>query len=280
MTPDDRAPAGRGRGGEGEDTTDPPIALVSAMHEELHRLRAALPDARVVHVGGRDFHLGHLDGHPVVIVLAGIGKVAAAATCTLAFAHFGARALLFSGVAGGLAPGVSVGDVVVADALLQHDLDASPLFPRHEVPLTGVARFPTDAAWSAAIAAAAQALLPARDDDERRRRAALGITAPRLHRGLVVSGDRFVATGAESEALRRELPDALAVEMEGAAAAQVARDFGRPLAVVRSISDRADDSAHLDFGRFVSEHASHLGEALVRGALQRLARADAASRTP
>ena len=240
------------------------------MHEELHRLRAALPDARVERVGGRDFHLGHLDGHPVVIVLAGIGKVAAAATCTLAFAHFGARALVFSGVAGGLAPGVAVGDVVVADSLLQHDLDASPLFPRHEVPLTGVSRFATDPAWSDAIAEAAREWLPAHGEAERARRAALGITGPRLHRGLVVSGDRFVATAAESAALRRELPDALAVEMEGAAAAQVARDFGRPLAVVRSISDRADDAAHLDFGRFVADHASRLGEALVRGALVHL----------
>lgn len=253
----------------GRDATGP-IALVSAMHEELHRLRAALPDPQVERVAGRDFHLGHLDGQPVLIVLAGIGKVAAATTCALAFSRFDARALVFSGVAGGLSPGVAVGDLVVADALLQHDLDASPLFPRHEVPLTGRSRFPADASLAEALSAAARAVLPARDAAERARRAALGLGEPRLHRGLVVSGDRFVATSAESAALRAELPDALAVEMEGAAAAQVAHDFGRPVAVVRSISDRADDSAHLDFGRFVAEHASHVGEALIRRWLQRL----------
>ena len=70
---------------------------------------------------------------------------------------------------------------------------------------------------------------------------------PLLHEGLVISGDRFVSTAAESDALRAALPDALAVEMEGAALAQVCADFGRPFAVLRTISDRADDSAHVDF---------------------------------
>ncbi len=241
-----------------------PVALVSAMHEELSRLRAALPDARIERCGGRDFHIGHLEGQAVVLVLAGIGKVAAATTCALAFDRFDAGALVFSGVAGGLASDVAVGDLVVADALLQHDLDASPLFARHEVPLTGLSRFPTDAALSRGLEAAARSLLPARDEAERDRRASLGIGEPRLHRGLVISGDRFVSTSQESQALRQLLPDALAVEMEGAAAAQVGHDFGRPVAVVRSISDRADDSASVDFGRFVAEHASRVGEAVIR----------------
>ncbi len=93
--------------------------------------------------------------------------------------------------------------------------------------------------------------------------ATFGLQAPRLHQGLLISGDRFVATTAESAALQRELPDALAVEMEGAAFAQVCHDFGVPLAVVRTISDRADDAAHVDFPKFLREVASRYSGAVI-----------------
>lgn len=242
-----------------------PLALMGAMPEELQSLRAALEGAALQHHAGREFHTGRLDGHEVVLVLSRIGKVAAATTATLLVERYGAEAIVFTGVAGGLGAGVRVGDVVVARELLQHDLDASPLFPRHEVPMTGRARFPTDAPLSDALAAAARAALAA----ERIGRAvsldALGLgDAPSLHEGLVVSGDRFVATALESEALRRELPDALAVEMEGAAVAQVCHDCDLPFAVLRTVSDRADDNAHVDFRRFVAEVAGPLSAAIVR----------------
>ncbi len=90
-----------------------------------------------------------------------------------------------------------------------------------------------------------------------------GLRSPTVHRGLLISGDRFVSTAAESEALRRALPDALAVEMEGAAVAQVCHDYGVPFAAMRTISDRADDAAHGDFARFVAEVASRYSLALV-----------------
>jgi adenosylhomocysteine nucleosidase len=225
------------------------IAIVSAMREELHALHDDLHDARIERAAGRDFHCGELHGHAAVLVLSGIGKVAAATTTALLLDRFEIDVVLFTGVAGGLGEDVKVGDVVVADALLQHDLDASPIFPRWEVPLTGIARFTTDAAWSNAIARAAAA------------------TGHTVHRGLVVSGDRFVSTTAECQALRRALPDALAVEMEGAAVAQVCHDFARPFAVMRTVSDRADDSAPADFARFVVEVASGLSRAIVRATL-------------
>jgi adenosylhomocysteine nucleosidase len=235
------------------------------MHEELHRLVDALaPGARTVARGGRTLHVGRLEGHAVVLARSGIGKVAAAATTALVLGEFEPRALVFSGVAGGLGDGVRVGDLVIATELLQHDLDASPLFPRWEVPLTGRSRFPADRGLVADLAAAAAAALAGHGDDEAARRDALGIRDPRLHRGLIVSGDRFVSTAAESAVLRSALPEALAVEMEGAAAAQVAADFGCPMAVVRAVSDRADDAATVDFGRFVADHASRVGETLVR----------------
>ena len=167
--------------------------------------------------------------------------------------------------------------MVVADALLQHDMDASPLFPRHEVPFYGTDRFATDAAMSAALAEAARAVLDARrrprasgdadagDGPRRGALAAFGIAiAAGCIAGLVLSGDRFVATAAESEALRQRLPEALAVEMEGAALAQVCFDFGLPFAVVRTVSDRADDAAHVDFMRFVDSVASRYTLEIVR----------------
>jgi adenosylhomocysteine nucleosidase len=225
------------------------IAIVSAMREELHALHEDFQNAIVQRVAGRDFHVSTLHGHAVVLVLSGIGKVAAATTTALLLDRFDVSAVLFTGVAGGLGNGVEVGDVVIGDALLQHDLDASPIFPRWQVPLTGKSRFYADARWSDALARAAQA------------------SGHTVHRGLIVSGDRFVSTTAESAALRAALPDALAVEMEGAAVAQVCHDFTRPFAIMRTISDRADDSAPRDFSRFVAEVASGLTRRIVRAAL-------------
>lgn len=239
------------------------LAIVSAMREEWSAIRAALQDARVQVVGGRSLVQGRLAGREVVLVLSGIGKVAAATTAALLIDRFGARTVLFTGVAGGLGSQVRVGDVVVADALLQHDMDASPLFPRWEVPLTGRARFPTCDRWRDALNAACDDVLA----DPPAALGALGLGPARRHQGLVISGDRFVATSAESAALRTALPDALAVEMEGAAIAQVCADFGCALAVLRTISDRADDQAHTDFGRFVAEVAAEYARDIVLRAL-------------
>ncbi len=235
------------------------IAIVGAMHEELRALLEAMPDERPVTRAGRDFWVGHLEGREVVVVLSGIGKVAAATTATLLLAQFEVSQIVFTGTAGGLGAGVHVGDIVVADALLQHDMDASPLFPRHEVPLYGRDRFATDAALSQALADAVPAVLRE-----------VGLPGARLHRGLVVSGDRFVSVRDENDALRTRLPEALAVEMEGAALAQVCHDFGVPCAVVRTVSDRADDDAHVDFNRFVADVASRYTLALVRRWLRSL----------
>ncbi len=227
------------------------LALVSAMHQELAAVLDLMPDERRTRAAGRDFWVGHLHGQEVVAVLSRIGKVAAATTATALIERFGATRIVFTGVAGGLGAGVQVGDVVVADTFLQHDMDASPLFPRHEVPLYGAARFPTDPVLTDRLAAAARAALPGAG----------------FHRGLVVSGDRFVATTAEARALQAELPDALAVEMEGAAIAQVCQDYGVPYAAVRTISDRADDAAHGDFTTFIEQVASRHSAAIVRALL-------------
>lgn len=242
------------------------LGLLSAMPEELAALKLELGDARVEACAGRAFHVGVLHGRPAVLALSGIGKVAAAATAALLCERFGVQRLLFTGVAGGLAADVSVGDVVVGAETLQHDLDVSPLFPRWEVPGTGRARFAGDGSLVAALVAGARDVL-ARPHPEL---SAFGVQAPKLHAGLIVSGDRFVSSAAESSALRETLPQALAVDMESAAVAQVAADFARPFAALRSVSDRADDLAHVDFPRFLTEVAAPFARDIVRSALRHL----------
>ena len=241
------------------------LAIVSALPDELAALQARLDVDHTQTLAGRTLHRGRLAGHDAILVLCGVGKVAAATTTALLLDRFDVGELLFTGVAGGIGPGVAVGDVVVADTLLQHDMDASPLFPRWEVPLTGISRFAADGTLSARLArAAAQVLREAPPPALRE----FGVQAPRVHTGLVISGDRFVSSRAEVDTLRAELPDALAVEMEGAAVAQVCHDFGRPFAVLRSISDRADDTAHVDFPRFLRQVAAPYSRDIVLAALQ------------
>ncbi|NBS08998.1 MAG: 5'-methylthioadenosine/adenosylhomocysteine nucleosidase [Betaproteobacteria bacterium] len=263
------------------------LAIMSALHEELaallERLRAdhdptaghqpgSLRAARgapaqrmpMVQVAGRQFWQTQWQGHDVVLVLSRIGKVAAATTASVLIERFGVDRILFSGVAGGLADGVAVGDVVVASACLQHDMDASPLFARHQVPLYGLDRFVCDARMSACLVkAATEVLRQAPNHLGRPVATRWGLAQARVHQGLVVSGDRFVSSVSESQTLRQDLPQALAVEMECAAVAQVCHDFGVRFAAVRTISDRADASAATDFNRFLTEVASPYSAAIV-----------------
>jgi adenosylhomocysteine nucleosidase len=243
----------------------PRLGIVSAMAEELRGLQQHLQRPRCIQRAGREFWTGTLCGTPVVLVLSRIGKVAAATTVSVLLAEFGVDRVFLTGSAGGLGDGVRVGDIVVAQSLMQHDMDASPLFPRHDVPLYGRARFETDAGMTAEALAAATGVLDALHRGSGPVLAgglgaayleAFGVRQPRVHAGLVISGDRFVSSAAECAALRAELPLALAVEMEGAAVAQVCFDFGVPFSVLRTVSDRADDEAHVDFVRFVADVAS------------------------
>lgn len=226
-------------------------AILSALMEEQQGLLERLRAPQRVQRAGREFWQGQLHGQPVVLALSRIGKVAAATTATTLIEAFGAQRLVFTGVAGGIARGVQVGDVVVASEFVQHDMDASPLFPRYQIPLYGRERFACDEALSALLSGAVRSG---------------GYT---LHQGLIASGDRFVSAAEEARELHAALSDAghapLAVEMEGAAVAQVCFDYGVPFAAMRTISDRADDSAHVDFPKFVTEVASRYALAIIDG---------------
>jgi len=245
------------------------LAFISAMPDELEAVLALLPDEQRIALGGRSFWRGHLHGHTVVAVLSGIGKVAAATTTALLIQRFGASQVVMTGVAGGLGAGVAVGDVVVARELLQHDMDGSPIFARYEVPGYGLSRFAADPGLSERLRRASLAAL--REPQTTLGADAVanfGLQAPRVHEGLLISGDRFVSRSADSAALSAALPDALAVDMESAAVAQVCADFSVPMAVLRTISDRADDTAHMDFPRFLTQVASRYSAAIVEALLR------------
>jgi adenosylhomocysteine nucleosidase len=230
------------------------LGIMAALPQELGDLIAqmtAAGEVRTVTLGQREYHVGEAHGVRAVVTLARIGKVAAAATASALIHVFGVDSIVFTGVAGGVHADVQVGDIVIADALMQHDLDASPLFPRYEVPLLDRSRFETSAVLAAALDRAANEFL-AQQGDALQARFALTLAGPRVHRGLVVSGDTFVASHEGLAALRADLPDALAVEMEGAAIAQVAYEHGVPCAVVRTISDTADAAAPLSFAEFLA----------------------------
>ena len=245
-------------------------AILSALAEEQQGLIEQLGDARLVQRAGRDYWLGTLHGQDVVLALSRIGKVAAASTATTLIEAFDARRIVFTGVAGGLGADVHIGDLVVASGFVQHDMDASPLFPRFEIPLYGRATFTCDAGLSGLLAQACSLSL-----EHRAREASL--RRPGLHRGLIVSGDQFVSTAQSAASIQAALRDAglepLAVEMEGAAVAQVCHDYGIAFAAVRTISDRSDEESATSFQHFVTHVASHYARAIIERLMPLLARA-------
>jgi adenosylhomocysteine nucleosidase len=235
------------------------LAILSAMPEEIALIVDSLRNARTRELGRRDFHIGEFAGVETVVAFSRMGKVAAAATATQLLAAYPVSEIVFTGVAGAIQRGLSIGDIVVATGLLQHDLDASPIFPRYEVPLLGKSVFQSDPGIRARLAAAASRFVSedlltfvARDELEFFR-----LTAPQVVGGLVASGDKFFSSAAEVEALRARLPEVCCVEMEGAAVAQVCEEYAVPFGVVRTISDAADENSVHDFPRFSREVARH-----------------------
>jgi adenosylhomocysteine nucleosidase len=234
------------------------LGIISALQEEQQGLVEAMQGPATLIHGMRTYTAGRIAGIDAVCVLSRIGKVAAATTATMLIEKFGVTHLLFTGVAGAGDAGVKVGDIVVAESLVQYDMDASPLFPRYEVPLTGLSHFQSDLHLSNMVADAAGRFLEsgfeeAIDAAERRD---FRLARPRVHRGLIASGDQFISSAVHINALNGALPGLLAVEMEGAAVAQVCFELGVPFAVIRTISDNANEDAAHDFMRFVKTVAA------------------------
>lgn len=243
------------------------IGILSALPQELGDLREQLERATSLEWARREYHWGWKGGIEVIAATARIGKVAAASTTTTLIQHFKVDAVVFVGVAGGLGQQVNVGDVVLANSLLQHDLNAAPLFPPHEIPLLGIQQVPTDGALTNALRLAAdQAIRHWKAQSSHPH-----FSRSELHEGLIISGDQFIHQPGHARALRASFPEALAVEMEGAAVAQVCWEHGIPFAVIRTISDRADAKAPVAFEKFLSEVAAPMSTGILRGLFDALA---------
>jgi adenosylhomocysteine nucleosidase len=228
------------------------LAIVSATHEEIAAIVDSLTSVKTQEVGRRRYHAGNLGDTEVVAVFSRWGKVAAAATVVHVVVSYAATNVIFTGVAGAVDSGLSVGDVVVGTELIQHDMDATPIFPRYEIPLLGKAAIAADPGLCRRLTVAAQEFL-ARDLGTAvlaSELAEFSISSPKVRQGLIASGDKFFASADDVRGVRERLPSALCVEMEGAAVAQVCDEYGVEFGVIRTISDAADHNAVRDFPRF------------------------------
>ncbi|MFM2045849.1 MAG: Mta [Pseudomonadota bacterium] len=245
-----------------------PFGLICAIPEEMALVGDHFVETGSRTIAGLVFRLGRMEGVACVVVESGIGKVNAALVTTLLLTVFDCRAIVFSGVAGGLDPALGVGDVVIADRLVQHDYGAV-FHGRVKVYQPGVPpmpQFAQDHGYTvdadlldrvrAALADVTLPALPA---------AATGgeTRVPRITFGTVLTGDQYV----NDEDLRIRLHttfNARAVEMEGAAIAQVAERFGVPVLVIRALSDLAGHDSHMDFYAFVHAAAAGAARLMVR----------------
>lgn len=242
----------------------PRTGIIAAMESEIRDLLASLDHERTERIAGREIHCGNLEGQPVALVLCGCGKVNAALSATLLASHSKVERILVTGISGGLAEGLKVGDIVIGDSFVQHDMDTRPLFPLHEIPFEGFSNIKADPDLRHLLAGAARSML----SSSRPR----GLEAADVFEGLVVSGDQFLSSTEARSRILADLPKACAVDMESASIAQVCRAADLPLGVMRVISDSADGSAHIDFAKFVEISASKACAETVRHALRAMAR--------
>jgi adenosylhomocysteine nucleosidase len=247
------------------------LGIMSAMPEEIDLLIGEMGgDVKTTSQGMRTYHTGLLWDAPVTLVFSRWGKVAAATTSTHLISAFHVREIIFTGVAGSADPKLRVGDVVIANNFYQHDMDARPLFERHEVPLLNISAFPADQNLRNDLSTAAQLFLGAdlESEIESSVREKFDIFEPKAETANIASGDKFFANKAEIAEVRSRLPIAC-VEMEGAAVAQVCYEHSIPVGVVRTISDSGDDAAPIDFVEFLRSVAAIYSRGIIRNFIKK-----------
>lgn len=220
------------------------IGIIGAMSVEIDALRAKLTQPQEITQSGIRFTKGKLHGQEVVLAVCGIGKVFAAVCAQTMILLFSPKLILNTGVAGGLDSDLSIGDVVVATHLVQHDMDTTPLGDPPGL-ISGINRveFPTHEPTRLAMKACVEA------------------QGVRCKLGAVASGDQFVAGGEKKDFIRSTF-GASACEMEGAAIAHTCFVNGVDCAVIRAISDGANDDSHMDYPTFVAMAAENSAKAV------------------
>lgn len=232
------------------------IGIIGALPEEINGVVELLDQKEEHRIGKRIYYTGKINHQEVVVVYSRIGKVAAAATVSTLILKFNITELIFTGVAGGISNSLKIGDIVIGSQLMQHDMDAFPLFPVFEIPLLGKSIFISN---SQLIETAEKAIAHVieneylhhvifKDDLEK-----FNIHHPQLHIGLIASGDQFFRDQNQKDQLINQLPETLCVEMEGAAVAQVCYEFGIPFVIIRTISDDANNDSTVDFTKFTEK---------------------------
>jgi adenosylhomocysteine nucleosidase len=223
------------------------IGLICAIPQELAQLRALLAEPQSHEAAHTVFNTGTIDGYQVVLAGSGMGKVNAALVTTLLADRFRCRTIVFSGVAGGLDPRLAIGDIVIADFVIQHDAgvleeERVRVYQPGYVPVIN----PTDRLG--------YPIDPELLDRVKQRLDGFAASG-QIVSGTVLSGDQYLNCETTRERLRSEF-GGQAIEMEGGAVAQTCEAFGIPWLVIRALSDLAGGNALFDFTTFVDQAAA------------------------
>lgn len=209
------------------------IGIIGAMDEEIVLCRQNMSDVKEFARSGITYFQGRLHGKTIILCKSGVGKVNASICTQILIDDFGVDYVIFTGVAGGVDPDLNIGDIVISEDCRQHDIDASPLgFKRGEIPFASTSVF---LAHSDLIQLAQKSGAELKDVN--------------TVIGRILSGDQFVADKEQVQRLYDEF-NGSCVEMEGAAVAQVCHLNQIPFVIIRSLSDKADGSAHVNFLEF------------------------------
>ena len=209
------------------------LGIIGAMEEELETLLSTLEGKTCSSHSGSAFYQGTLEGLPVVLVQCGIGKVNAAICTQILIDLYGVTHILNTGIAGSLNPNLDIGDLVISRDAMYHDVECAAFgYPLGKVPGMDTVAFPANEALMDSAWEAAEAENP-------------GHT--RIAR--IASGDQFICEKEKKERII-SITGGACTEMEGAAIAQTAYRAGIPFVILRAISDKADDSADMDYPTF------------------------------
>ena len=223
------------------------LGIIGAMEMEVATLKNLMAVDRIVSKAGMDFYEGSLEGKPVVIVQCGIGKVNAGMCVQILADLFNVTHILNTGVAGSLNAKLDIGDILISKAALQHDMDVTPLgYEPGQIPGIDTLSFPADEEMYNTALTACHKVNP-------------DINALL---GLVVSGDQFISSKEVKDRLVNVFHGDCA-EMEGASIAQASYLNNLPFIVIRAISDKADNSAEMDYPTFEKKAAEHCAKMVV-----------------
>lgn len=226
--------------------TDFSVGIIAAMTVEAEGICSSMTETSEKEVSGIKFVVGRLHGINAVVAVCGVGKVFAAICAETMILEFSPDLIINTGVAGTLTDKLSIGDIAIADKLVQHDMDTSPLGdPVGMISGINLVYLPTSEKYSALLLEATKKL-----------------GTKNCLVGTIASGDKFISDTDEKKRIV-SLFDACACEMEGAAIAQVCYVNNTPCCVMRAISDGSDENASLDFPTFVKESAER-GSAVIK----------------